>query len=77
MKNNPFAFKSHGWAGLGLICFVEFCLLIQHRLHFVYKISVWATPLCWVGYVMLLDAVILELASYSDIYGEFAEYEPT
>jgi len=50
MKNNPFAFKSHGWAGLGLICFVEFCLLTQHRIHFTYKISVgqhrcagWAT----------------------------------
>jgi len=54
MKNNPFAFKSHGWAGLGLICFVEFCLLTQHRIHFTYKISVgqhrcagWATWCFW------------------------------
>src|SRR3990167_8919012 len=65
MKNTPFPFKYHGWAGLGLICFVEFCLLTQHRIHFAYKISVWATPLCWLGYVMFMDAVIFKLKGNS------------
>ena len=65
MKNTPLAFKYHGWAGLGLICFVEFCLLIQHRFYFAYKISVWSTPLCWLGYVMFMDAVIFKLKGNS------------
>jgi len=65
MKHTPFPFKYHGWAGLGLIFFVEFCLLTQHRIHFAYKISVWATPLCWLGYVMFLDAVIFKLKGNS------------
>ena len=65
MKHTPFPFKYHGWVGLGLIFFVEFCLLAQHRIHFAYKISVWATPLCWLGYVMFLDAVLFKLKGNS------------
>jgi len=40
-------------------------LLTQHRIHFAYKINVWATPLCWLGYVMFLDAVIFKLKGNS------------
>src|SRR3989304_1068257 len=65
MKHTPFPFKYHGWVGLGLIFFVEFCPLAQHRIHFAYKISVWATPLCWLGYVMFLDAVLFKLKGNS------------
>lgn len=65
MKNTSFGFKYHGWVGIGFICFVEFCLLMQHRISFAYKVSVWATPLCWFGYVMLLDAVIYRLKGNS------------
>ncbi|MEP9412427.1 MAG: hypothetical protein HRF42_13715 [Candidatus Brocadia sp.] len=64
-KNTSFTFKRHGWLGIGLICFIECCLLIQHRSYFAYKVSVWATPLCWLGYVMLLDAVIFRLKGNS------------
>lgn len=65
MKNTSFTFKHHGWLGIGLICFVECCLLIQHHNYFAYKISIWATPLCWLGYVMLLDAIIFRLKGNS------------
>lgn len=58
-------FKYHGWIGLGLICFIEICLLIQHRSAFAHKISAWTTPLCWLGYVMFLDAVIFKLKGNS------------
>lgn len=57
--------KYHGWLGAGLICFVEFCLLFQNQSHFTHKISIWATPLCWVGYVMLTDAIIFKLKGSS------------
>ena len=65
MEKTSFPFKYHGWIGLGLIGFVEFCLIIQHHSHFAYKVSVWATPLCWLGYVMSLDAVIFKLKGNS------------
>lgn len=65
IHEKTFPFKYHGWIGLGLICFVEFCLFIQHRTYFAYRISVWATPLCWLGYVMFLDAVIFKLKGNS------------
>ncbi|HHT9105970.1 MAG TPA: hypothetical protein ACFYD7_08880 [Candidatus Wujingus californicus] len=57
--------KYHGWFGAGLICFVEFCLLFQNQNHFALKISIWATPLCWVGYVMITDAIIFKLKGSS------------
>lgn len=65
MSEKPFAFKYHGWVGIGLICFVEFCLFIQHRVSFAYRVSIWTTPLCWLGYVMFLDAVIFKLKGNS------------
>lgn len=65
MQNTSIGFKYHGWVGIGFICFVEFCLLMQHRIPFAYKVSVWTTPLCWFGYVMLLDAVIYRLKGNS------------
>lgn len=65
MKNTSFPFRSHGWVGIILICFVEFCLFIQHHFHFAHKVSIWATPLCWFGYVMYLDAVIFKLKGHS------------
>ncbi|MDR4507216.1 MAG: hypothetical protein MRJ65_03085 [Candidatus Brocadiaceae bacterium] len=65
MKKTSYPFHYHGWFGIGLICFVEYCLLIQHRVFFAYKISIWATPLCWVGYVLFLDALIFKLKGNS------------
>lgn len=64
-KEKFFSLKCHGWLGIGLICLVEFCLLTQHRFYFAYKVSVWTTPLCWLGYVMFLDAVIFKLKGNS------------
>lgn len=64
-KDRFFSLKYHGWIGIGLICFVEFCLLIQHNFYFAYKISIWTTPLCWLSYVMFLDAVIFRLKGNS------------
>ena len=65
METTSFKFKYHGWVGIGLICLVESCLLIQHHFYLAYKISIWATPLCWLGYVMFLDAVIFKLKGNS------------
>lgn len=44
---------------------MECCLIVQGRVSFAHKISIWATPLCWLGYVMLLDAVIFRLKGNS------------
>ncbi|MCF6147442.1 MAG: hypothetical protein E3K37_02165 [Candidatus Kuenenia sp.] len=65
MNNTSFTFKLHGWIGVILICIVELCTAFQSNLFIAYKISVWATPLCWVGYVMLLDAIIYKLKGNS------------
>ncbi len=64
-RDKFFSLKYHGWLGIGLICFVEFCLFTQRHFYFAYKVSVWATPLCWLGYVMFLDAVIFRLKGNS------------
>lgn len=58
-------FKGYGWAGIGLILIAELALLLQSNYPLARTISVWATPICWWGYILLVDAIIFRLKGES------------
>jgi len=58
-------FKLHGWIGIFLIILAEAGVVFQYRLSIAHRVSVWTTPLCWWGYIFLLDAVIFKIKGNS------------
>ncbi len=58
-------FKLHGWIGIFLILLAELGVVLQHNFYLAHRISIWTTPLCWWGYVFLIDAVIFKLKGNS------------
>ncbi len=58
-------FKGYGWAGIGLILTAESALLLQNDYPFARSISIWTTPICWWGYILLVDAFIFKLKGES------------
>ncbi|MFQ5713094.1 MAG: hypothetical protein ACE5GU_03585 [Candidatus Scalinduaceae bacterium] len=62
-KSNKF--KLHGWIGIFLILLAELGVVLQHNFYLAHRISIWTTPLCWWGYVFLIDAVIFKLKGNS------------
>ncbi len=63
MKGNDF--KLHGWIGIFLILLAEVGVVLQNRFSIAHRISVWTTPICWWGYIFLLDAVIFKIKGNS------------
>ena len=56
-------FPHYGWIGLALIAWEEFAMLCYHlgdapRGGFWFRMAGWATPVCWWGYILLVDAWI-------------------
>ena len=60
-----YEFKLHGWIGIFLILFAESGVVLQHNYYIAHRISVWTTPLCWWGYLFLIDAIIFRLKGNS------------
>ncbi|ODS32457.1 MAG: hypothetical protein SCARUB_02401 [Candidatus Scalindua rubra] len=60
-----YEFKLHGWIGIFLISFAELAVVLQHNFYIAYRISIWTTPLCWWGYIFLIDAIIFKLKGNS------------
>lgn len=74
-------FRIHGYIGLLLLLFAEMAILLQFVLpvdSFWYtlcrRINQWTTPLCWWGYIFLLDAVIFRLKKNSLIVSRRKEF---
>jgi len=63
----PFHFKPHGYLGILLIIFAEIAIILQHRFPMAREISIWTTPICWWGYILVLDAIIYKLKGESTI----------
>jgi hypothetical protein len=60
-----YRFKLHGWIGIFLILLAELGVILQHNFYLAYRISIWTTPLCWWGYIFLIDAIIFKLKGNS------------
>ncbi len=60
-----YEFKLYGWIGIFLIVIAELAVLFQHRSCIAHRIGVWTTPLCWWGYIFLIDAIIFRLRGNS------------
>jgi len=72
ISNNPepevkrrYEFKLHGWIGIFLIAIAESAVVLQHNFYIAHRIGVWTTPLCWWGYLFLMDAIIFRLKGNS------------
>jgi len=69
-KSGPtkaFRFKPYGYLGIFLIIFAQVAIILQHRFPIAREISVWTTPICWWGYILVLDAIIYRLKGASQI----------
>ncbi len=64
-EKKKYEFKLHGWVGIFLILLAESGVIFQHDSCVAYRIGVWTTPLCWWGYIFLLDAIIFRLKGSS------------
>ncbi len=60
-----YTFKRHGWIGIFLILLAELGVILQHNFYLAHRISIWTTPLCWWGYIFLIDAIIFKLKGNS------------
>jgi hypothetical protein len=60
-----YRFRLHGWIGIFLILLAELGVILQHNSYLAHRISIWTTPLCWWGYIFLIDAVIFKLKGNS------------
>jgi hypothetical protein len=60
-----YEFKLHGWVGIFLIVIAELAVIFQHGSYIAHRIGVWTTPLCWWGYLFLLDAIIFRIKGNS------------
>ena len=63
--NNPFRLRTHGYLGIALIIFAEISLILQYSYPVARDISIFTTPICWWGYIMLLDSIIYKLKNDS------------
>ena len=50
-----YEFKLYGWIGIFLIVIAELAVVFQHSSYIAHRIGVWTTPLCWWGYLFLID----------------------
>lgn len=62
-----FRFKPYGYLGILLIIFAEIAIILQSRFPMAREISIWTTPICWWGYILLLDAIIYKLKGESQM----------
>ncbi len=53
-----FDLKPHGIIGIILIIFGEASLILKNWFIIAGYISIWTTPICWWGYIMLIDSII-------------------
>ena len=60
-----YEFKLHGWIGIFLIVIAECAIIFQHGSYISHRIGMWMTPLCWWGYIFLIDAIIFRLKGNS------------
>ena len=60
-----YEFKLYGWIGVFLIVIAELAVIFQHSSYIAHRIGVWTTPLCWWGYIFLIDAIIFRLKGNS------------
>jgi hypothetical protein len=63
--SKPLHLKSHGYIGILLIFLAEITLILQYRYPIAKEISIWTTPICWWGYIMLTDAIIHKIKGES------------
>lgn len=70
----PFGLKPHALVGILLIAVAEAALLVQHRLPLAREVTIWTTPLCWWGYVLLLDALIHRFTNISMILDRTGDF---
>jgi hypothetical protein len=55
-------FPAHGWLGILLLVVGEVTVFAR-----VHPLDMWTTPICWWGYILLLDAILKRLAGVSQI----------
>ncbi len=60
-----YEFRLHGWIGVFLILLAELGVILQNNFYIAHHISIWTTPLCWWGYLFLIDAIIFKLKGNS------------
>jgi hypothetical protein len=64
-------FKAHGFIGMGILAVAMGAILIDniatHDLPLIHKLNQWTTPLCWWGYILLLDAILYRREGWSYI----------
>ncbi len=62
-------FRFYGYVGIFLIALAEAFILLKLN-----PLKIWVTPLCWTGYVLLVDALVFRLKGNSLISDRTAEF---
>ena len=62
-------FRFYGYVGIFLIALAEAFILLKLN-----PLKIWVTPLCWTGYVLLVDALVFRLKGRSLISDRTAEF---
>jgi hypothetical protein len=70
--DNNRSFQMYGWAGVTVILLMELALLLKPLAlpgtwtsHITSRLTQWTTPLCWWGYILVIDALIWKLRGAS------------
>lgn len=72
---NRFKLKAYGWYGICLICFAEAAVVMhQFGSEVGHVLCGWTTPICWAGYLLLIDSVINKIKGHSLIYNRRKEF---
>lgn len=74
VKSKQFDLKIHGIIGIILIIFAEGAVILRNRFYFAQLISIWITPLCWWGYIMIIDSIIFYLKGESVMVNHKREF---
>ncbi len=62
-------FRFYGYIGISLIALAEAFILLKAS-----SLAIWVTPLCWTGYILLVDALVFRLKGGSLISDRTAEF---
>jgi len=62
------------YLGLAMILCMELMLALQSRSGIIVEIARWTTPICWWGYILLIDAVVFRLKGESLIRTRTREF---
>jgi hypothetical protein len=76
-------YRLYGWIGLGVILLTELGLVLKQLappgtwMAFLgHRLGQWATPLCWWGYILAVDALIWKLRGHSLLCDRRREFWP-